>query len=324
MAKIQTVLGVIDSSDLGFTIAHEHLFSDLSGLAPEGMKAVFESFKKDSVEETVAELMLYREAGGCTVVDVTPSAIGVADMPQKMAEASRQTGIHVVCGTGLYTDSSWTEEQRGMSVKEIADWYLSDIQNGFDATGIKPGVIGEIGVSNPMEACEEKSLLAAAEASLKTGLTISVHPGFTEESPGLIVKILTDRGVRPDKIIIGHMATAFAPDRRDDLLAFAGLGTYFAFDQFATPERNFQSIGRPFWSDEEGVRAIRFLCEAGYSEKILVSCDEINVMLNAGRGGPGYIHIPKVVVPMMRAHGVSEAELHAITVENPAKAFAIE
>ncbi|MDR0851673.1 MAG: hypothetical protein LBN36_04185 [Clostridiales Family XIII bacterium] len=323
MAIIQTVLGEIDSADLGFTLAYEHLFSDLTTRAPEELKAIFESFKKDNVGETVEELMLYRQANGNAVVDMTPYGVDVIDRPQKLAEAARQTGIHIVCGSAFYTASSWTEEERGMSIQEIADLYISDIVNGFGSTGIKPGVIGEIGVSNPIEACEEKSLKAAAQASLVTGLTISVHPGSIEESPAMIVKILTDYGVRQDKIIIGHMSTTFAPDRLADLLAFADMGTYFAFDQFATPERNYQSIGRPYWSDEEGVRAIRFLCEAGFRDKILISCDEINTMLNVGKGGPGYIYIPNVIVPMMRAQGIPETDIHAITVENPAKAFAI-
>jgi predicted metal-dependent phosphotriesterase family hydrolase len=40
-------------------------------------------------------------------------------------------------------------------------------------------------------------------------------------------------------------------------------------------------------------------------------------------GGPGYVHVPNVVLPLMKEKGLSEEQIHAITVKNPARALSI-
>lgn len=323
--KIQTVNGLINSDQMGSTLPHEHIFLDLSVMAPKALGFLFNNFKKTDFDNALNETAIFKEAGGCTIIDVSPSECAISGKnPQpKLVEISRKTGVNIVCGTSYYTDNMWTKEQRDKTTEEIADLYISNIENGFGDTGIKPGVIGEIGVTWPIADSERKSLEAAAIASVKTGLPISIHSGFAEEAPKEIVALLTAGGVSPNKIILGHMASAFAPDRRDDIIAFAKLGTYLEFDQFATKKINFTMIKRPYWTDEDAVEAIKFLVDEGFGDKLLISCDMTTRSAHTYKGGHGYTYIPKVIVPMMREKGLTEDQIRMITVENPARALSI-
>lgn len=289
--KIQTMLGLINSEKMGFTLAHEHLFSDLTGIIPKPFRFLFRRFKKLDVDEAISEARLFRQAGGGTIVDATPSANCFENMHINLTKVSQVAGVNIICGTSYYTDRAWTKEQRNKSVQEIADEYISNIENGFGDTGIKPGMIGEVGVSWPMAESERKSLKAAAIASKKTGLPISIHSGFNESSPKEIAMLLLDEGVQPSRIILGHMATAFAPDRRADMLQFAKMGTFLAFDQFTTPKSSFKMIKRPYWSDEACVDAIIFLDKEGFGDRILISGDMMTRAMHTYKGGPGYIYL---------------------------------
>lgn len=237
--KVQTVLGQIESDRLGFTLAHEHLFSDMTGMLPKPLRFLFGRFKKLDVDKAISEVELFKQAGGGTIVDVTPSAIGIDDMQRKIARVSQATGVNIVCGTAYYIDPTWTKEQREKSAEEIAKEYITHIEVGFGDTGIKAGVIGEIGVSWPITQSERNSLKAAAIASKKTGVPISIHSGFNEAAPKEIITMLLNEGVTSDNIIIGHMEFAFAPDKHEEMLEFAKLGSFFSFDCFAVPASQF-------------------------------------------------------------------------------------
>ena len=38
-------------------------------------------------------------------------------------------------------------------------------------------------------------------------------------------------------------------------------------------------------------------------------------------GGGGYTHIQKIIIPLMRRRGLTEEQIHTITVENPKRAL---
>ena len=56
-----------------------------------------------------------------------------------------------------------------MSVDDIADEIVAEALDGVDGTGVRIGLIGEIGVSADFTAAEEKSLRGAARAQRRTG-----------------------------------------------------------------------------------------------------------------------------------------------------------
>ena len=100
VGKIQTVLGPIPSERLGVTTTHEHLLVDLSALqkppveasrratfyAPVTMELLgsinfggqtnLDNSRLLDVETAIAETLLYKRAGGDTIVEATSIGIG--------------------------------------------------------------------------------------------------------------------------------------------------------------------------------------------------------------------------------------------------------
>ena len=74
-----------------------------------------------------------------------------------------------MCGTGYYVDIFLSDEVKMMSEDEMADNMVKEIRQGIGDTGVRCGVIGEIGCSWPLTPTEHKTLRAAAKAQRETG-----------------------------------------------------------------------------------------------------------------------------------------------------------
>ena len=199
-----TVTGPVDSGDLGIVLPHEHVFIDLvreyrgSGLLNDEHLAR-------------AELGALRAAGGGTLVDLTVDEIGRD--PDALRRVSVATGISIVMGCGHYRDPyldrAWFDRT---GVDAIAAEIVRDITEGVRDTGVRAGIIGEIGADRHyVSAAEERSFRAAARAHRLTGLTISTHAA--RWPVGLAqLELLTQEGVDPRRVIVGHTDSVPIPD----------------------------------------------------------------------------------------------------------------
>ena len=88
--------------------------------------------------------MLFRRAGGRSIVDVT--TVGIGRDAEALADIARATGLHVVMGAGFYTAPSHADALATRSEESIARQVV-ELQVGVDGTGIQAGLIGEIGCS---------------------------------------------------------------------------------------------------------------------------------------------------------------------------------
>src|SRR5439155_16535453 len=70
-----------------------------------------------------------------------------------------------------------------LSEESITRAIVSDIVTGVGETGVRAGLVGEIGCSWPWTENEQKSLRAAAEAARETGAPLLVHPGAHPGGP---------------------------------------------------------------------------------------------------------------------------------------------
>src|SRR5437867_435746 len=95
MATLNTVLGPLDTSQLGVTLAHEHVV-----VTSAGIPHVFPEFvdRAGSIETAVEELRGAHAEGLRTIVDVTTFDLG-RDV-RLLAEVSRRSGVQIVCATG--------------------------------------------------------------------------------------------------------------------------------------------------------------------------------------------------------------------------------
>ena len=214
--KIQSVLGLIDPADLGLTMTHEHLLIDFSVMfnpspdvttqrmahAPVSMENLgwirqycysnLDNLLVLDEDTAIEEAMLYQRHGGGTIVDAT--TVGIGRDPLALARISRGAGLHVVMGAGYYVDAAQPDNINEMDQNDISQEIVRDIQVGVGSTGIKAGIIGEIGCTWPLKPNELKVLKASAQAQSETGASILIHPGRDENAPIEILNILLDSG----------------------------------------------------------------------------------------------------------------------------------
>src|SRR5215470_1915058 len=133
---VQTVLGPIDASKLGFTLPHEHICPSSPGFMQ--MWPEFFGGREKFTAKVVDKLKALKdEAGVNTIVDCTTADIG-RDI-RLMEDVSRKSGVQIVASTGHWLYPSLSMAAR--TVDELAEFFALEIERGIDGTGIKPGVI---------------------------------------------------------------------------------------------------------------------------------------------------------------------------------------
>ena len=83
----------------------------------------------------ISELQLYKKAGGRSIVDT--AANGVFACRDKLSRISRESGVHIICGTGFYVDCCAPNYAKTMSEREMVDFMIKEITMGIGNTGIE-------------------------------------------------------------------------------------------------------------------------------------------------------------------------------------------
>jgi phosphotriesterase-related protein len=338
--KVQTVSGLVDGDSLGYTLVHEHLLNDHSpyfrmpeleiekkqALHPLQLENLYlvrlnpfcnrDNLICDNIQLLINEALIFKYSGGLTIVECTTGKFIGRD-PQGLSDIARQTGLNIIMGTGYYMAETHPPELAQMSEQQISDGLIKDITVGVDDTGIKAGILGEIGCNTPLAESERKVLRCCADAQSETGVAITIHPGNTEESALEIVRVLKDAGADLNHVIIGHV----------DLFNYGNTaccrimdsGCKIAFDNLGHEGfYHIPLIPREFeMADINSVRDIVELVKKGYSEQILLSQDIATKERLTSYGGTGYGHILRDIVPIMQAKGLSEKQIRTLLVDNP-------
>jgi phosphotriesterase-related protein len=340
-----TVTGPIPAEQLGWTLPHEHLlillrtFTEFDAgplrelqrqpVTLENLGWVrqywtwnADNMRLDDEALATAELTRFRAAGGSTLVDLTLP--GVGRDPLALARMSQATGVNVIVGCGAYVAWLQPEAVKAATVEALAASWIAEAREGIDGTGIRPGIIGEIGCTWPIEPSEDRALRAAAITQRKTGLAISVHPGRNRGAPAQIVGILDDAGADLDRVVIGHLDRTIPTV--DGLIELARSGAWLEFDCFGLetsyyPVPGISDIDMP--SDAQRLDRVRGLIDAGFVSRILLSQDICSKHRLARYGGHGYDHLLGNVVPWMRQRGFTDGEVDQLFVGNPASILAV-
>ena len=311
MPHVQTVLGPIDPGSLGWMLPHEH--TQISLWQVPGRWDYWQLTRDEPV--ILEELRLFRDAGGGGLVDLTLP--GVGRDPAWLASVSAASGLHVVMGCGWYRGAFYPAEAliERRSVDSLADELVREATEGVGDTGIKPGIVGEIGTDKPwITPAEERVHRAAGRAARRTGLAVTTHAVMS--SIGLEqLKIFEEEGVDPGRVVIGH---ADSYRVLDHYLAIIERGASIEFD----------FLGMSFTPQErygEG-RVVELVCELlgrGHVERLLLSQDVCNDSQLITYEGNGYVHLARTFLPQLRAAGVSEAEIETMTVANPRRILTV-
>ncbi|TFH34296.1 MAG: phosphotriesterase-related protein, partial [Dehalococcoidia bacterium] len=334
--KVQTVLGRLSPDELGITLPHEHFLIDIRNyfeepavigdlalayqpIALENLDWVRHhplqsktNMVLDDEREAIEEALVFGLAGGQTIVDC--SERNHKRDPRALMRISKSTGLNVVMGTGYYVWPSHGPDMDNKSEDEIYQEFVQDIVEGVDGTGIKAGIIGEIGISSPMHPNEEKTLRAGARAQKSTGAAIYIHSPRDEKDPLKVVNLLTNLGADPQHIVMCDVdRTLLTHERR---LELAKTGCFLEWDHFGQLDYYFRpEIDMP--NDRYRVRDIIELAQAGYLSQVLMSHDICQKVMRRKYGGHGYAHILQYIVPVMRAKGMRNEEINTILIENP-------
>ena len=245
------------------------------------------------------ELNQFVQAGGRTVVECTPASVGRD--PEALRGISRMAGVNVVMGSGWYVHGSHDEWTAGASVDDLCEQLLAEFADGVGGTGIRPGVIGEIGVSPEFTDAETRCLHAAARVQLRVGVPLMIHlPGWQRRAHEVLDVVLDQVGVEPAAVVLCHMDPS-----GEDLAyqrAVADRGVWLEFDM----------IGMPFFFAGEGqspapeqtAAAIGALVVDGYGDQLLLSHDMALKSMWTRNGGTGLGYVPRLFLPRLRRHGV--------------------
>jgi phosphotriesterase-related protein len=303
--------------------------SMLADLRRRPMSTTRDNMALDDVDLAIRELQYFTQSGGKTLVDVT--CYGLGRDPIALQRISRATGLNIVMATGFYVENAHPPWVKDMSADQLADLMVSEIATGVGDTGVRCGIIGEIGLTGipkgagrkkvgPVTPEEEKALRGAARAALQTGLSVTVHlDPIPPRASITAVDILEEEGVPPERIILDHM------DQVNDVdyhLEAASRGVFIEYD----------SLGRDHYTDEWGygfdwghdswrVRFAKQLIDSGHREQLLFSQDVCFKTDLRAYGGVGYSHVLTTICPTLRALGVSQEAIDQILVANPMRAL---
>jgi phosphotriesterase-related protein len=337
MAKcVITVLGTISPDDLGIVLPHEHLLWDQACWAHDEPQELWEREKtrrpvslenrghvvyhsfyyRDNLHQTdlqvaIDEARRFKIAGGGTICDVT--TIGLGRDPAALYRLSVETGLHVIMGCANYVASSWTEEEKTMGEEEIRDRILEEFEKGVGFNHIRPGILGEVGISDISNPIEVKSLRASGMAQKELGCPVLIHTPIWEKDGNKILDILTGAGADLQKVALSHLDPTMEDyDYADSL---AKRGAYIVYDQFGMHLMTYEGFFLP--SDNDRIKTIKEQIRRGNLENILISQDVCFKICLTKWGGYGYAHILENIVPRLIQEGLTEEQIRTILIENP-------
>ncbi|MUL82644.1 MULTISPECIES: phosphotriesterase [unclassified Mycolicibacterium] len=318
MPTVNTARGVIDTTDLGSTLMHEHVFIMTSELTENYPETWGDEARREA--DAIARLNELKARGVDTIVDLT--VIGLGRYLPRIARIAAATEINIIVATGVYTyhDVPMTFWYRGPGTAlagpdPMVEMFVRDIEEGVAGTGIKAAILkcatDEPGVTPGVE----RVLRAVSQAHRQTGVPISTHTHAASRRGLEQQRIFAEEGVDLSRVVIGHCGDTTDIDYLEELIAN---GSYIGMDRFGA------DVFLPF---ADRVATVATMCERGHAEKMVLShdawCyfdalpDEITAILPS----TGYLHIHNDVLPALRERGVTEEQITTMLVDNPRRIF---
>jgi phosphotriesterase-related protein len=311
MPQVQTATGPIDTARLGFTLMHEHIFVLSEGVYQQWPQLWDREARIAQAAEALAEA---KRHGVGSIVDLT--VLGLGRDVAIAAEVAKRSGVNVIVATGLYTYDELPHYFAGRDIDVMTELFVHDIEQGVQGTGIRAGILkvatDEKGVTQGVE----KVLRAVARAHRRTGVPISTHTHAATKRGLDQQRIFREEGVDLSRVVIGHSGDSEDIDYLEALIA---AGSTIGMDRFGIDS---------FLPTPNRVAVIAKLCQRGHARNIVLSHDT-SVMIDwfpeelIKTAAPkwNYLHIPDDVLPALREAGVSDADIQAMTVDNPRRIF---
>lgn len=307
---IQTVLSEIKPNTLGFTLPHEHIFTDLRGPHVYGYAQADPNKVINTLKPYLDEITSFGVTGM-----VECSTIGVGRNPKILKRIALISGLNIIAPTGVYREAFVPDYLKDISVKELTQIWVNDITNGMEGTIIKAGFIKMAVSDEGITDLEAKNLKAAVWTSHQTGAVIASHTiggklAFEE------MDLLQSYGLDLNRFIWTHAQSESDPNYH---LKAAQRGAFVSID----------AIGSGWVSDENMLEYTLRLIKAGFTHRILLSHDAGWFDPSQPDGQPsesgirGYSSLFKDFLPKLKSFGITTEDIYTITIKNPATAFAL-
>ena len=311
MTTVNSVLGSLDTANLGFTLMHEHLIVASAGIPQDYPELLGDGF----MDRIINGLTQAKAEGVDTVVDGTTLDLG-RDV-RVMEEASRKTGVNIIACTGWWVEIPLSFVD--VTADQYAQIFAREIREGIAGTGIKAGIVKAAHDIQGVTQRGEAVLRGVARAHLQTNVPIMVH----SYSPGQVgrqqLAILKEEGVDLKRVKVDH-----SNDTTDVeyLTWIMEQGCYLGLDRY--PGSNVSPLAR--------TKTMKALIDAGYAERLLPSHDwalayvvrNVPAFMEEERqkhNPHGFLYIKKVVFPWLREMGVPEETINSIFIDNPRRFF---
>ena len=324
MTTVQTVRGPVDSSELGRTYMHEHVFvltADVQQNFPEHW-----GDEEQRVADAVEKLRALAAQGVRTIVD--PTVIGLGRYVPRIARIAEQVPeLQIVAATGVYTYDSipFFFRHRGPALNAalgtevpdpMVDMFVRDITEGITGTDVRAGMLKCAIDHDGLTPGVERVMRAVAQAHHRTGVPITVHTHPGSEQGLRVKEVLCDsEGVEPSRIVLGHSGDTTDCDH---LAALADHGFVLGMDRFGI------NLETTF---EARADIVVELCRRGLAGSMVLSQDascyidwiDPNVMAFLPQWH--YTHLHEDVLPYLLEQGVTQEQVDTMLVDVPRRVF---
>jgi phosphotriesterase-related protein len=305
---------------MGVTLAHEHILGS-SIFIPQTYPEILD---EGYMTRIIDKLKLAKQGGIDTIVDATTLDLG-RDV-NVLAEASKASGINLICCTGW-----WTVKSRflsGTTADRLAKGFAREFKEGILGTGVKAGILKGASDKEGVLPEEETILRAVARAHHATGAPIMLH----SFSPGQVgrrqIAILKEEGVPMHRVKLDH-----SNDTTDVeyLVWILDQGCYLGLDRY--PGQGTGAYPGECTSPLARTKTLKALIDMGYKGRLCISHDWAlarHVASDSAIGSPekrkalnphDYLYVKNIVFPMLREMGVSESVINSLLVEGPRNFF---
>ena len=320
MSTVNTTGGPVDSTRLGKTYMHEHIFI----VNPEMQYHWPGCLGWDEEREVKRAIELFKaleaETGVATILD--PTVAGLGRHLKAMARVAAGSGMNVIAATGWYTftelsfNMHFRPQQQVIQILE--DLFVRDIEQGMEDTGIRAGVLKCCTDAQGVTPHVEIILRAVARAHVRTGTPITTHTDAPSERGLEQQRIFREEGVDLGKVVIGHTNQSNSLDYMQKLM---DAGSFIGFDRCG--------VAGPQAPREVQLDNLAALIGRGYAQRIVLSHDNM-VFMDAmdtdqitALAGPEfpYRYIHSGFLPGLRQRGVSESAINTMLIDAPRAYF---
>lgn len=309
--QVPTVKGSVDTSQMGLTLMHEHMF-----VVSEGVSQAFPSVwdPDSSAAQTTTLLKEVASLGVQTMVDLT--VFGLGRNIALIKSVAEQIPINVIVATGLYTYNELPHYFENRDADHMAQLFIKDIREGIGDGGIKAGILkcatDEPGVTPGVE----KVLRAVARAHKETGVPIYTHTHAGTKRGLEQQRIFKEEGVDLTRVVIGHCGDT---DDIDYLTQVLDGGSFIGMDRFGLDM---------ILPTDKRVAAIVELIQRGHADRLILSHDYCSYIdwfppeaIKELAPSWRFTLIFQEVLPALRKSGVTEEQISQMMVDNPRRVF---